>query len=339
MTDYLKIYILTTLAILVIFVGVGHHQGQIVGDLTRLGNFSERDFGSSVNRSEPMVRPEKKSPSVIVLGDSFSDHNYWQPLVAEAAPSLAMNTIHWRALAYPDCVLGWIRISKQANPHLRVVVIQSVERNFVFRFGNLMAECTSQKVKSPHKVVEDEHTLTARIRGIFPDPVYTLLAVRNGWRSFDVIESSGTVGVVPLSRDDLFSNRRSNRLLYFKGDEVKLEWQQAQLSIAAKNLRMLQDASDALGVKVLVAIIPDKSTAYRPYMVADPFGRFALDVWFELDRAGVRQLNVKSRISKYVGGIPDLYLPNDTHFGEGGYRLFAEQVRVGLIELLASKGP
>jgi len=341
MRDYLKIYAITALAILLSFVSAGLYQGPISGDLTRLGYFAERDFRPA---GAPLVAVPFPSGDVVeveVLGDSFSAHNYWQPFVENGALT-SIATTHWLSLSRPDCVLEWIRQAKEKNPALKVVVLQAVERAFVLRFEHLVQNCSGQRVRQTHQASGSGNTLGERIGLLFPDPIYTLRAIGNSIKTFDSLESSGKVGVVPLIRNDLFTNQRSNKLLYFHGvdgDQVKLAWNQSQVSTAARRLRELQDSAAAFDVKILVAIIPDKSTVYRPYMVVDPFEGFTMNVWAELNAAGVRQINVKDYLARNVESTRDLYAPNDTHFGVSGYRLFAEQVRMSLLDLLAPRGP
>ena len=80
---------------------------------------------------------------------------------------------------------------------------------------------------------------------------------------------SGDAVNVQLSTDKLFSNRKANRLLYYAEDELKMNWSEKDKAAAVENLKYIQDDLAKKGMRLVVIVVPDKSSAYRKYFVRE----------------------------------------------------------------------
>jgi lysophospholipase L1-like esterase len=137
---------------------------------------------------------------------------------------------------------------------------------------------------------------------------------------------SGEVINVPLSTGKLFSNRKADRLLYFAEDELKTSWSEKEQAAAVGNLKRIQEDLAKKGLRLVVLVVPDKSSAYRPYL-ANEAGKVGYpDVSEQLKTAGVNNVNLLSYFQHAAGATVDLYLPNDTHLSTQGYKLMASKV-------------
>ena len=73
-------------------------------------------------------------------------------------------------------------------------------------------------------------------------------------------------------------------------------------------------------------VIPDKSTTYGNYFISPQFDHPTPDVWNELDKQGITQVNLKKTLISAVDKTQDLYMPNDTHLSTKGFILVGNAV-------------
>jgi hypothetical protein len=137
---------------------------------------------------------------------------------------------------------------------------------------------------------------------------------------------SSAVVRLALSRDDLFTSRRPGDLLVYAEDYDKARWTVGEWDGFACRLLSLQQRIEADGrTAFLFLMIPDKSTAYADMLT--PLDR-SLDGFAVLARAhGLHMPRLDTILrSAIAGGLRDVYLPDDTHFGYAGTRLTAHAV-------------
>lgn len=333
-SSYLKVMLISCAGLLLPFLCIGMYIEPLFGDLTRLGYFSERDFGW--NAPQPVISVEGagevRRPAVVVLGDSFSAMRAWQA-VATQRSGLGFRTYFWRDPRVQEssgCVSEWITSIKTLYPETRFVLLQTVEREFLLRFAANKPGCSS--AHSGADFEWQDPSLPVRrpvIMRALPDPMYALIALGNSPGELDRPRVSGLTVLMPLVRGDLFSNRRSDLLLFFGADSsLKSKWSVDGIRGAAENVRAIQDRAEQHGITVIVLVIPDKSTIYSKYfkITPQPVTVPVPDVWRELAVRGVSQVDLKAVLSRAVPGTVDLYLPDDTHLGNGGYILIGRAV-------------
>lgn len=326
---YAKLFLLAALTPLALVMALGWYVQPVFGDLTRLGRLAERDFGW--NAPQPVAHVAARNPAippvVAVLGDSFSERNIWQS-IAMAKTGLPFVSFDWRAMGDPACAGEWMAALKKAHPSVKVVVVQTVERMFLKRFGagasscarlNELREISFSSGQTPASR-DLEVTLT------MPDAVYLWHAALNVTKSFPDLHRTGSAYVLPLTRSDMFSSRRSDLLVVYEEDLHKHQWQAQEVMQAAQRVLELQTMASAHGLRWIPMVVPDKSTAYAAYLKRPLSSRTSPDVWGALSAKQVDQIDVRAKLASALAHHVDVYLPNDTHVGVLGYTLLGEAV-------------
>jgi hypothetical protein len=326
--QYTRYFLLSAALPLLCFFLLGVYIQPLSGDLTRMGKLPERDFGWNAAQPviHPITLPHGVPPLVAVLGDSFSERNLWQSVAMKetAAPILSF---HWRSVGDHNCMSQWLASVKAAYPSLRVVVVQSVERMFVKRWSAAARACQLGKLElMPGEVLGLPAQRPVAVEWGLPDAAYAWRAAFSSLRHFDRNTRSSATYIAPLTRGDLFSNKRSDLMLVYKDDLEKAEWRAAEMSAAGQHAKAMQQAARALGMELVTMVVPDKSTVYAPYLKEPLFKTSAPDLWRHLDAVQVAQIDPRPALSDAVPRTKDLYLPNDTHVGAAGYVLMGKAV-------------
>lgn len=297
----------------------------INGDLTRTGNYSEWDYGW--NSQQPALRLEGNGasitrPDVIVLGDSFSRQNVWQSALASQL-KMRILSFHY---AQAGCIQNWIEYALD-HPSADTVAIQVVERDFVNRFRDL------PPCKSRSPVPIEMSTATSPItRPAWPPEFYVVRSYRIALNTVKItvnpdVTFHGTVINAPIKEHCAkFSNRRSDRILYYPDDELKLGWTNEDKMHAISNVISIQQMFAARGKKLVFIISPDKLSVYQECLANDPNveARKQVNVTQSLIQAGGNVPNLIQVFQEQAGKMLDLYYPNDTHLSIDGNILAAE---------------
>jgi hypothetical protein len=300
----------------------------LVGDLTRVGNYAEQDFGWVAPQPPIHVLANGHAmadPDILVLGDSFSRSNIWQSVVA----AQSARKIQSFEIARVGCIRHWFDYAL-AHPTAKTIVIESVERSFLTNFKTL-ANCDAA-VPAPFET--GEWTSAAR-RASGPPEWHIQRTFRVSFNTLEMqLHPHDTihgeqVGNAPIDpRCARYSNRRADRLLYFSQDEEKFAWSRDDLAQATANIVMMQKMAAQHGKEFVLMLVPDKLTAYQQCLVN--VREFALDkgpnITGMLLAAGVRMPDLQHSFRENIGKIEDLYRPNDTHLSEAGYLLMAENM-------------
>lgn len=323
---YLKWFILPVLTFFVIAISLSLYFQPISGDLTRIGHWSELDFGWQ--QPQPVVNVYANgalitNPDVVVLGDSFSHPNIWQSYLAESR-HLEILTFQYQDVGCVDNWLHWVVEKNYARLH--TVVLETVERGFVPLFKNL--NTCPRRTPKYFELAEKNVTPTRQQKGLTLDAGYLIPTATNTLRATwsDGPIASGEVINSLLSTDKLFSNRKADRLLYFAEDELKMSWSEKDQAAAVGNLKRIQDYLAKKGLRLVVIVVPDKSSAYRPYLANEASKSGYPDIFEQLKVAGVNNVNLLSYFQHAAAETVDLYLPNDTHLSTQGYKLLASKL-------------
>lgn len=108
-------------------------------------------------------------------------------------------------------------------------------------------------------------------------------------------------------------------MVYYQGDRLKMHWNEGDVQKAAGELKKLQTAVLNEGLTLMIAVVPDKSTAYEDFFKTPQFQVPPPNVWDELHQHGVNQVDLKQIFKQAVEYQKDFYLPNDTHLSNQGY--------------------
>lgn len=297
------------------------------GDLARVGFFAERDFGG--NGPQPVIHvlangKAVHDPEVLALGDSFSEHNLWQSVLALRSE----RRIQSYPYDHPTCIRTWLDFAL-AQPGPKIVIVETVERELIGRYAD-MKQCRPERPAT----FDVQPSETAAIRATWPPALhltYTFKTALNTWklRHTQGTMRSGTVINAPLKPAcAAFSSRRADRLLYYAPDDRKLQWTAQQIAAAAANIRRIQDEFAAHGKTFIFVLVPDKSSVYRDCLAADKDSeaRKRINPTRALLAAGVNTTDLMQVFQENANRITDLYLPDDTHLSPAGYILMAGQI-------------
>lgn len=297
------------------------------GDLTRTGSYAERDFGWNARQPVVHINPNGRAaadPDVLVLGDSFSRLNIWQSALASRGKG-GMLTF---AYAEAGCIRNWANHAL-AQPSVRTVVVESVEREFIKRFSDLVP-CRA----APPAALEVPTSDTAVVRETWPPTPHLAYTYVTALHTLQMAMDARTlvghrVVNAPLRAGCArFSSRRADRLLYYAEDDDKLNWTPQQLAAAVANIAQLQQEFTARGKNFIFVLIPDKSSAYRDCLLDDAHAdqRRGVNPTQTLIAAGVHTPDLLRVFQQNLNQVVDLYLPDDTHLSSAGFLLMADQL-------------
>lgn len=295
-------------------------------DMARAGFWAQRDFIEHAIQPIVYRRENGKNvaaPAILVLGDSFSDENSWQSFLPPDKQFKTL-TFHYKNVA---CAANWLRWNvKQEASSVHTVIVQVIERDFVGRFRQ--DDCL-EDIPTPVEISSDVIARRHPFFKLIKDPGYLLRVAKNSWggdQKDDRIVVGDAVNV-PLKTAKLFSNNKSDRLLYFRVDEIKREWDSAIIRQCVANVKSLQAMALQRGWKFLFVVVPDKSTVYKPFILNAEDRINYLDVLSEIDKAGINQVRLSPYLEQQASQVVDLYRPGDTHLSFRGYQLLAKKIQ------------
>jgi hypothetical protein len=349
--SFLATFLAIVLPAVAVLVGFTLHEAQVRGDLTRVGGYSENDYGWTATHARfdpPLVSTVYDRPyDVIVVGDSYSVPTvsgqtdpgaYWTNRFAQLTglSVLVINQMHMplrEVMEHP--------IYKRAPP--RLVILQMVERYLV---RNL-------HVQPVHWVGEGFHGCpvpgpSPRVQLGSPLPVQPVAWTRDdgvefnfaravdvmwksGWRRLGGINRSEAHSI-QLDRSSFFSSRAADRLLVYVDEFGSADWRRPQIDATLCRLRAVQTEVEAGGATAFLFMAsPDKLTVYDPY-VSDPRLRDTsrLDAIYADPALNQVRLLEPLRAALRCGTV-DLYLPNDTHWGSPAHEIAARTTAAQLM--------
>jgi hypothetical protein len=304
--------------------------GTVHGDLTRLARLSSHDFGRRASPDAPALQlrqADLERPKVVVLGDSFSRWNQWQSHWMGLRGHNDVISFHWDRIGSSACLSTWAQAMPARYPEARQLIVEVIERSFGSFVLSLDKPCEMLPRSTQPNDTRDETLPDRRDESFWPppDPKYVVMAWAAEHRSFDnQSRLAQQVLVTPLNRADLFTSRRSDRLLTLHDDQAKAHWRADMFGDGLSRLAALGDSLARKDITLIMVVVPDKSTAYAPYLLhADDHAKAGIDAWQLLRAAGIRQVPLREAVRNALPATRDLYLPDDTHFSLEGYRQMA----------------
>ncbi|MCX7066507.1 MAG: hypothetical protein NTW85_02245 [Methylococcales bacterium] len=326
---------------IVIELGMEFYFEKLYGDLTRVGYFTERDFGW--RSPQQVIPPElfKDYPlaeaDILVIGDSFSTPRAWQTRLV--VDGLKVATMHWNELGksvianhepLPDNLGEALRAAGFKG---RYLVIESIERYFQFRMETLSKE-HNPIVK--HDIGIDAAPFAKRERislSKLNGANWGLKALSNSIKlslMSNKYLKSHIVEAIKFDGCQLFSNRLCGYVLFVDEDFKKETFNSINNVLAAnKNLQ-------AVGIQPIWVIIPDKASIYlgygehnqHPYQnIWQQFAQYPELVAPDLGTI----FTEKSRT------IKDFYMPDDPHLSTNAYLYFGDFMSKELHKLQANQ--
>jgi len=316
------------------------------GDLTRMGGYSERNFGWNLSQhrfEKPLFRmlkdtepfPENEYFDMVILGDSFSIHyplsqtnegTYWPNYLANMTGMkiLAINTtIH----SFEDVINSTLF---QKNPP-KFFLYETVER---LALSRLIAQKKCAKKTTPYITRETNpiylHTLgnqpieylRPRWNGVQLGSVWNYLK-----KSFlrQTIADKSDVVRLPLYNlnSKIFSNRHNQEILLL-GPTMNQPISEEQLEAFHCGISMIQgDIEKNNHSRLLLMIAPDKQSVYSTHIQS--LSSTHLESLLRVDHPSIISI-FQPLLNSIKNGEVDLYLPNDTHWGHTGHEIAAQAV-------------
>lgn len=301
--------------------GMEFYFEKLYGDLTRIGYFSERDFGWRMQRPEISVEQLKDNSlteaDVLIIGDSFSAARIWQSKLL--ADGLKVTTIAWhpKIEALPSDLGTTLRAAGFKG---RYLIIESIERLFQHRMKAL--------AKSPYPIIAQPFVMDKTFP-LYPFTHRELIsldhlngadwgvkALYNSIKLFLNLSEkhlkSGAVQVIKFDGCQVFSHRLCNYALFVDGDFKKETFN------SIDNVLLVNNNLQQAGIQTIWAVVPDKATVYLGYGERTQFPY--QNIWQQLSlHSDVIAPDLGAAFIQQSRSIKDFYMPNDTHLSTNGY--------------------
>jgi len=311
------------------------------GDLTRVGAYPERWYGWSTPQQKildlsntPRAAGKKH---LLVLGDSFSEIGHWQAYLDDR---YSFTLVPTRNTSFHK-IIEKIQREKPDG-----VIVESVERFTYAMFGaesefmgNTPKRCEPLSAPNTSATVAQSNHLLAYpeyARKTFPS---TAKEISQG---FYLVKQSAFFALKPrkrqanildLTTSSLLSSQRSQQLLVIKSDLLLLPaFDDTAISTMQCSMRTLAHTLSDLQLPYVFLIVPDKTTAYQPYLAQQDIRNKPPVITRLLPELGIpHAIDILPAIRAALAqNTIDFYLPNDTHWGYKGFQLAAQHIDAAL---------
>lgn len=324
---------------------LGIYLQPLYGDLTRIGYFSEREFGW---KNPQVIFPNTQldftaSPAdsdrhydILVLGDSFSRarpkfqwQNYLSAATHESVDTMDINEIR----------LSEILASREFREHPpRVLILESVERMLPSHVKENIQSCGKIPL---HIHKPDANPAFAPIPDWKNHLVDTTQRLERGaqwgqinpsyaWEylihKLSAGDSHPSVYKMELTRPAPFSSRNQVALLVYHDDLEKIKWwRDLGLPEMSCRIEAMRSQVEANGYTRFVLMVPpDKLTAYADFLRDAKLKNASLLSSLSDLHSDIMPRFDKALISTIHAGEQDVYFPDDTHWASNGQRIAAE---------------
>jgi hypothetical protein len=327
---------------------LGIYLEPLYGDLTRVGFYSEREFGWNKPQqafSEPVSTMGRydRYHDVVVLGDS----------VSTGRPELQWQNYLGRATGWSVVTLDINKIKFNqvlANPVFRktppkVFILELVERDLPLVLKQNQS-CNANMTSSPPPRLVDGltwHAYSKKLATLEVVKRYAQpIARETRWRDINVGFVRGYLWyntirhlggdlnapglAIELAKPAPFSSRNNQSLLVFRDDMKKVKWwRDVPTNESSCRIEAMRGKIEAnRHTRFIFMAAPDKLTAYADFVSAKKLRN--VSALAELSKQNPDSmpridLALKSAIAQ---GVQDVYLPNDTHWGSTGNQIAAE---------------
>jgi hypothetical protein len=310
------------------------------GDLARVGGYAENDFGpkapqAAFDQNLFKVTTDLKDYDqyydVVVLGDSFSVDQEsrrfgWQNYFINRT---GLSMIVFDTRRYWPMEIYELPIFKQRPP--KVFVFESVERYLHERVAYFSG--MSAPAAAPSTVPAD------LFGGEKPPALPVLEQSPNLVAGFDPNHVLGHLGAVvqrhlrlntqvveiPLAKKGLFSSLNDTEMLVYFDEFKKQSLSEKDYSDLRVGASIYQKIIEANGFTQFVLLVaPDKSSTFAPYLKDIKDATANLIAELAKDPSLPVPCTDQILSEAIASGKKDVYLPNDSHWGSIGHKLFAD---------------
>lgn len=329
--------------------GLAFYLRPLDGDLTRVGGHTEnafhwtkpqQTFANNLFRITDKLEDYDRYYDVVVLGDSFTcdqeERRFgWQNFFVDRT-GLSIIVLDTRKF-WPLQVL---ESPAFRNHPPRFFVFESVERYLYDRaayFVDVPPGKSAPAIDVPSLSLRKPKSAGTRMElrdeRCSRDSDYVLGYLNAAMqRKFRL---NNQVLKLPLNRGGLFSARNDRELLVYFDEVAKNGLTSQNLDKLREGMNRLQSLVESNGfTKFIWLIAPDKSSIYAPYLSRS--GDSTIDLIGSVSKDARLHVVRTDRIlsAEIAAGTPDVYLPNDSHWGSVGHRLAAD----GLVDYMIACG-
>lgn len=302
----------------------------MTGDLGALGKLRfDNIYHNSMlkprtaNDMPSIYQPGDSLPSIVTIGDSFSDQypNGYQSFLADMLHCEITNIPLDSHLT--DAIPGAFRLVNSGffdnHPQVEWVIVECGEKSMLRQW--LLADTLAVADPLPiinFKEIPDESVLTFS-RRIFSQGIDWLKL------SSGIVENP--VKSIKLNRKCFTQPGKEDMLFFVKDDLKRLSASEAQLSEVDKRLKNLHSRFARRGIKMIYLIAPAKYGLYQHIAIDNPyparlFSR-QMSVFGNLDFVVNPYPVLKNAIDS---GMKDVYMADDTHWSPEGAKIAAQLI-------------
>jgi len=337
MKTYNTIFIIFVLLVVGSSAAIMLWSQPITGDLTRISAYPERWFGWNAAQQNitALINSERtpSKPHILVIGDSFSEAGHWQAYLGE---QYSFSFIHNGKITLAKILT---KIEKEKPD---AVILEIAERAIPDMYGkdstflNATNECALTESAQNTRPTLDQNLEKIAALPTFPDIKretlpYASNNISEGFHAFKiwikalVSPKKRKAKIHTLTKNDLFSNDNSGKILLFSKDFVLYDTaDEGSIHTIRCSMQATATALAQTGIPYAMLTIPDKTTAYQAYLASDEIRqRPALINRLHIDNLphGIDMLPPIQDMA--AAGHKDIYLPDDTHWGYQGFQLAA----------------
>lgn len=354
MKTYNTIFLALVFLIVSISAAIMLWSQPISGDLTRISAYPERWFGwNDPQQDIPSVINTPRQTGkyhILVIGDSFSEAGRWQSLLSH---QYTFSFIHSGKTTLNDI----LAFTGDKKPD--AIVIETGERALPDMYGTastFIKPVTSCQLPAP--VTENPITIGAIQAQIAKLPSFPLIQrkiwpnnsnnISEGFHIFKLYSSAmikphkRKAKVLALTSNQLFSSGKSDHILLLSKDFLLYDTiDDNNINTVRCSMQAVDQALTQAQLPHVILTLPDKTTAYQPYLVNTEIKqRPALINRLRIDALTGHGINMLQPIRTMIAaGNKDVYLPNDTHWGYKGFQLAAAMIDEKLVAQLPKPSP
>lgn len=311
------------------------------GDLTRIGGYSEKDFGWQPRQESfetdylfkiaHSLQDYDQHFDVVVLGDSFTLRPgiSWANFFI-AATGLSIISFHHNDLSVEEIVYS---PQFRASPPV-LFVYESAERSVVKRLadvGYLQGEAVAPSKSLGLQVEPVKHAMEVRQRQTKYDNL--TLRVSEAIHTLKTNIATSVFGTAPRTislplrntEKRLFSSRNQTDILVYRDDITVREGWRTHWEDAIAGYRRLSELVESNGSTNLVTLVfPDKLNVYANYLVSDQWQNSSVIPFLAAERS-LSRLDLRFNEAVEQGMI-DVYLPNNTHTGSKANQIAMNEI-------------
>ncbi|MFV0244803.1 MAG: alginate O-acetyltransferase AlgX-related protein [Qingshengfaniella sp.] len=348
--SYLAILLGAILSLAIGLAGFALWMAPPSGDLVRIGGWSSRHHGwqgPKIGFADDLYTSTTTSAlldgappgEILIFGDSFSiKHDGGISWINTLQAETGREVRFVRIQGFAE-IQRYLRSDAFRHAPPAAMIVQTVERELIRRAAETAGgDCHPPAPplwlarQAPRPISTPDQPFTQRTHFDNMDELFSwgALALRK------TLAGGGETRRVALSRNDLFSSPASGHLLLYDRDillHTADAFPQSNPDRAAQTALcgLRQMAGDVGQIPFRLVIAPDKRSVYADW-ITTPLPTKEIDLFTLAEEAlGDSFVNLQPALTEAAETIPDIYYPDDSHWGPAGHRLAGHAVSAALL--------